>query len=368
MKEFKIGKTKIGAENPCFVVAEIGINYDGKYEQALQLIDVAAETGCNAVKFQLFRAGRMYPQNAGKYKIASGEKRDILEIIRDSELPFAWLPKLRKYSHAKGLEFFSSVCDEVSADMLEKFGTDAYKITSSESSHIPLIRHVAKKNKPVIISFGMAKLKEIAEAVEAIENEGNNKIVIMHCVAVYPAPLKVLNLRTINMFKQCFPRAIVGFSDHSRDPAMGPKAAVALGAKVVEKHITLDRRMPGPDHSFALNPRELKSMVKAIRDTENKLRAGKGGDIKINSIVLGKTERNIKQENYYRSFLYRTIFAIRGIRKGEKFTSRNIAVLRPGKNRSGLEPKYYDLLMKGYRAVQDIPSNKSITWDDILTK
>lgn len=364
--KFKIGKTKIGGESPCFIVAEIGINYDGDFNQALKLIDVAAEAGCNAVKFQLFRAKRMYTEKAGKYQIATGEKKDIIQIIKESELPHNWIPKLKKYANRKKLEFFSSVCDEISVNVLEKYKVDAFKLTSYAITYIPLLRHVARKKKPIIFSSGIAKLSEVAEAIELFEAENNSQIALMHCIGKYPAPLNSLNLNVLKTFQLAFPDIVVGYSDHSSDPVKAPRAAVALGARIIEKHITLDRNLPGPDHSFAVNPKELSLMVKAIRETEKQVKSKK--KIKLDKKMLGTSKRETYPvEKYVRNFAYRSIFAIKDIKKGEKFSRRNVAVLRPGEKEKGLKPKYFELLIKGFRATNKISRGRCVQWKDILT-
>jgi len=188
-----------------------------------------------------------------------GEKKDIIKIIKDSELPTDWIPKLRDYANAKNVEFFSTVCDEASGDILENYNADAYKFASYAITHIPLLRHIAKKKRPIIISCGGAKLQEVAEAIEIFEQCGNNEIVLMHCIGQYPAPLDGLNLNVIKMLQLAFPDIVIGYSDHSSEPKDAPIAAVALGAKVIEKHITLDRNLPGQfdisrhfSHTFSL--------------------------------------------------------------------------------------------------------------------
>jgi sialic acid synthase SpsE len=366
-KEFKIGKTKVGGDNPCFIVAEIGINFDGKYDQALALIDAAGQAGCNAVKFQLFKAARMYPQGAGKYKTASGKVKNIINIVKDGELPYRWVPKLRNYTKQKGLEFFSSVCDEISADVLEKYQGDAFKITSYEITHLPLIRHVAKKKKPVIFSSGGATLTEVSEAMNVFREENNDQIVLLHCVSRYPAPLDNLNLNIIKTLQTIFPKAIIGYSDHSSDPVAAPRAAVALGAKVIEKHITLDRKLPGPDHFFAVEPEELALMVKTIRRTEKEVKQGK--KIEFDPVLSGKAEKKIYGgERRVRNFAYSCIFAKKKINRGEKFTKNNLIILRPGEKTRGLKPKYYELLINRYRAARAIPKYKSVSWNDVSRK
>lgn len=363
-KEITIGKTRVGGDNPVFIIAEIGINFDGKFNQALALIDSAVDAGCNAVKFQLFTAERMYTKKAGTYKTASGKRKDIIQIVKEGELPTSWIPKLKRYANSRGVEFFSTVCDEVGADILAKYNADAYKFASYEITHLPLFSHVAKKQKPIIFSSGGATLKEVAEAIETIKKEGNKNILLNHCIGQYPAPLENLNLNVIKTFQLAFPDVVIGYSDHSSDPVMGPRTAVALGAKAIEKHITLDRNLPGPDHSFAVNPKELARMVRAIREAEKKIKTSK--KIPIDQKLLGTSERKTYEgEAYVRSFAYRSLFTKKPIKKGEKFTKKNIAVLRPGKNKQGIEPAYFPILL-GKRAAHAIPAYAAITWNHIL--
>ena len=356
--EFKIGKTNVGGENPVFIVAEIGINFDGSYEKALKLIDVATKAGCNAVKFQMFKAATMYLEGTGEDKSGDGRKKDIYKIVEDSELPEEWIPKLKRYANKKGLEFFLTTCDEKDTDVLEKYKVPAYKIASYEITHIPLLRHTAKKKKPIIFSSGDATLLEISEALEVFKQENNHHIVLNHCIGNYPAPLESLNLNVIKMFNLAFPNIVIGYSDHSVDPVIAPKAAVALGAKVIEKHITLNKNSPGPDHIFALEPKELSLMVKTIRDTEKRIK--KGEVIKIDKKVLGTSEKKVysKKEQMTRDFGFRTIFARKNIKKGEIFTRHNLIVLRPGNEKRGLHPRYFEVILKGYRATKNIKANQ----------
>lgn len=366
--EFKIGKTKVGGNNPCFIVAEIGINFDGQYEKALKLIDVAAGAKCNAVKFQLFQADKMYIKSTGEDKSADGRKKNIYEIVKNSELPHEWIPKLKKYANGKGLEFFSTVCEVENVDILDAYHMPAFKIASYEITHIPLLRYVAKKKKPIIFSSGDATLLEISEALEVFKEENNHNIVLNHCIGNYPAPLENLNLNVIQTFKLAFPNLVIGYSDHSIGPITAPKAAVALGAKMIEKHITLNKHSPGPDHIFALNSKELSLMVKTIRDTEAKM--NRGDTIKIDKKVLGTSEKKAysKKEQMTRDFGFRCIFARKNIKKGQVFTKENLIVLRPGNEKRGLHPRYYELLLGGYRASSGIKADKSLTWDDVLLK
>lgn len=373
MTVFKIGKQRVGGNYPCFIIAEIGINYNGNKETSLKMIDVAADAGCNAVKFQIFRLETMYAKNAGRLITADGKKVVINKLIKDSQLPFDWLKDLKDYSLNRRMEFFASVCDELSADALETVDPSAYKIPSYEITHIPLIKHVAKKGKPVIFSIGGAQIDEVAEAVKTITETGNKQLVIMHCVAHYGTPLNTLNLNVIKTLKLQFPEAVIGYSDHSSDPVIAPVAAVALGAKVLEKHITLDRKAEGPDHSFALEPHELKKMVDAIRQAEKLM--SKGRKVEINSAVLGSSKIETSPiEEYIRKFAFRMIYVTSPIKKGKPITRSNTALLRSGENfkklpENGIPPRYYDFLLQRNRKIcvnNNLTIGQAISWEDIL--
>lgn len=366
-REFRIGHTWVGGGSDCFVTAEIGINHDNNFDRAVKLIEVAAKAGCNAVKFQMFRAERMYVEGAGKFKTPDGKLKDIGEIIKSSELAEEWLPKLKRCAKGLGMEMYSSVCDEQSGDVLEKYHMPAYKFASYELTHWPLFAHVAKKGKPVVLSTACAKLQEVAEAVDWLRGEGLDEVIVMHCMGKYPVDLAEVNLAVIETLKLAFPQVVVGYSDHSVHPTKAPVAAVALGAKMVEKHITLDKKLAGPDHVFALEPNGLRQMVRAIRECEKKIKQGKRP--RVSRQLLGYSQRKTYElEKYIREFTYRGVFATCEIKRGEKLTKKNIAVLRPGKKKKGLEPKYYWLLTKGYKAVRDISAASGVTWKDVLTK
>ncbi len=362
--EFKIGKTKIGGNNPVFIVAEIGINHDGNFDQAIKLIDSAKLAKCSAVKFQLFTAETMYAGHAGKLKTPSGESFDIRTVINKDKLPPEWIPKLKRYANKNGLEFFSTVCSEEDVDAINKFHPDAYKIASYEITHLPLFHYVAKQKKTVIFSTACSTLQEVADAVDVFKAEKNKNVALMHCVGKYGASLKDLNLNVIKTLKLAFPNHVIGYSDHSSEPEDGPVAAVTLGAKIIEKHITLDRNLPGPDHSFALNPKELKQMVTAIRNTEKLMKANR--KVKINPVVFGNSERKTYPvEEYVREFAYRSIFTTKPVKKGEKLTRNNIRVLRPGINKRGLDPKFYDLVLN-HKTNKALKEAESIKWQDLL--
>lgn len=342
-----VGPARVGDGHPCLVIAEAGSNHDGSLEQAHRLIDVAADAGADAVKFQVFRADRLYPRGAGVSEYLQLE-RPIYDVIASLELPYAWLPELAAHCVERGLLFLASAFDEESVDAVEPH-VPAFKVASYELTEIPLLRHVAGKGKPVILSTGTADLVEVARSVEAFRATGNDELVLLQCTAAYPAPVDSLNLRAIPALKEAF-GVPTGLSDHSRDPIVAPVAAVALGANVIEKHYTLGNDLPGPDHRFAVEPHELAALVRAVRDAEAALGSG------------GKTVHPVEQE--LRGFARRSIFAVRDIRAGELFTSENVAILRNGSLEPGLEPlRIGDVLARP--AGRDIPAETGIREADV---
>lgn len=358
--EFSIGNRKIGGDNPCFIIAEIGINHNGIFENAIKMIDAAKEAGCDAVKFQVFKAEKMYSKKAGNIKFNS-LVYPIYERVKSFELPPEWIPKLRGYCYRKEIIFFSSVCDEKSADLIDKY-VGCFKLTSYSINHFTLQTHVAKKGKPVIFSTGGAELREVKEALENMKKD-NNKLAVLQCTIKYPCPLKDANLNVIRLFNKIFPGCVIGYSDHTAHPTKAPVAAVALGAKIIEKHITLDKKMKGPDHSFALEPMELKRMVVAIRETERKMKNKE--KISIDKKLLGyKNKETTKCERYLREFAYSKIFAVKNIKKGEMFTENNAAVLRKSNFKGGLDPKHYEKII-GRKARTDIISGIPLTKDKV---
>jgi len=344
----RIGNRRVGDGEPCLVIAEAGSNHNGLRQQAARLVDVAASAGADALKFQVFRADRLYPKRAGASDYL-GEPRSIHEIIAELEMPYDWVSELAAHCRARGALFLASVFDEESADRLEPF-VDAFKIASYELTHLPLIRHVARTAKPVIISTGAATLEEVAETVDAFRATGNDGLVLMQCTAAYPAPLESLNVRAIPTMKSAFD-VPVGLSDHSRDPLVGPLAAVAVGANLIEKHFTLSNELPGVDHRFAVEPPELRLMIQRIREAERALGSGR------------KDVHPVEAE--LRAFARRSVFAVRAITRGETLTRENIAVLRCGKLPAGVPPARFDDLL-GRRARRDIPAEQAITPDDYV--
>jgi N-acetylneuraminate synthase len=364
------GIKKIGPGQPVFIIAEAGSNHDGKLEQAKELIDAAAQAGVDAVKFQLFRAAKIYPPNAGKIPTAQG-KLDLYKFFEQVELPFKWLPILKKYAESKGLVFIVSPFDEKAVDELAKVNLEAYKIASPELNHLPLLKYIAKKKKPMIMSTGLSKMGDVEEAVETVKNAGNEKILLLHCVTGYPALPEEYNLKVMETMQKVF-GVPVGLSDHSLDPVWLPKIAVALGASSVEKHFTINKKLPGADHSFAIEPDELKRMVQGIRQVEKWSQAKREKFLlsdPMHKNILGSGQKLIspsEQELYPGD--KRNIFIIKDIKRGEKLNKNNTAILRAERYlKPGIHPHYYDLVL-GKKVNKPIKKNTGLQWNFLLNK
>jgi N,N'-diacetyllegionaminate synthase len=347
MPAVRIGERWVGDGHPVYVVAEAGSNHNGSYEQALRLVDVAVEAGADAVKFQNFKAARLYTRTAGESDYLQ-VRRSIYDIIEEMEMPEAWVPRLAAYCGERGIEFLSSPFDEASADLLAPH-VNAFKVASYEMTHAPLLRHLARYGKPMIVSTGTADLDEVLRALDVIVGAGNEQIVLLQCTASYPTPLDAVNARAITTLREATGRP-VGLSDHSRDPVVAPTVATALGACLIEKHFTLSNRLPGPDHQFAVEPQELALLVRSVRDAEQALGSG------------GKAVLPVEQE--LRAFARRSIFATRAIAPGETLDAAAIAVLRCGKQGHGLDPDQYDGLL-GRVAARAIAADSLVRLEDL---
>jgi N,N'-diacetyllegionaminate synthase len=347
MADFHIGDRAIGPDEPTFVIAEAGSNHNGNLETAKELIDVAADAGVDAVKFQTFRAEDLYVEESGEVEYLEDD-RTIYEIIESMEMPYEWIPELHDYCHEQGVQFMSTPFDERSAEELAEY-VPAWKIASYTGSHILFLKYLAETDKPIIMSTGAHELSEIAESIETLRENGVSDLVLLQCVAAYPTPLSEINVRVVKTLEEEF-SVLTGLSDHTLDPVTAPSAAVALGASVVEKHFTLDKSMEGPDHEFALEPDELDRMVSAVRDTEK---------------ALGTSEKqvlDIEQELYEKG--RRAVHATDKIVEGEKLTEENIQVLRPGEREPGLDPKFYEEVLEK-TANGNIQKGSGIQWSDI---
>jgi N-acetylneuraminate synthase len=328
MRSLTVGKATIGGGAPCFIIAEAGSNHDGRLEQAKRLIDVAVRAGADAVKFQTFRAERMYTRRAGRSDYLKVAK-SIFDIIKDMEMPFEWIPQLAAYCRRSRILFISTPFDEDAADRLAPH-VDVFKIASYELTHSPLLRHVAAKGKPMLLSTGAATIDEVAAAVDVLRRSKARGFALMQCTAAYPAPPEALNVAALVGFRKRF-GCPAGLSDHSRDPLTGPMTAAALGADLLEKHFTLSNELPGPDHRFAVTPDELCELVRRVRDVET---------------VRGNGLKRVEPaEAELRAFARRSLFATRAIPRGERFTRDCVAALRNGKAPAGLPPDRLEAIL-----------------------
>lgn len=268
----KIDGRFVGEGEETFIIAEAGSNHNQDFDMAIELIDVAAEAKADAVKFQIYRADTLYPKRALKFPSLKGE--NVYDLLKSTEFPREWLPKLSEYAAKKGIIFLSTPFDHDAVDELDCIGVPAFKIASFEITDLDLLKYTASKQKPMIVSTGVADLGEIEDAISAMRSVGNDDIILLHCNSLYPTPPEAVNLRAIATIREAF-KLPVGFSDHTLGIHISI-AATAMGACVIEKHFTLDRSLPGPDHSFAIEPDELKEMVRHVREIDR----AKGNGIK----------------------------------------------------------------------------------------
>lgn len=344
MKTISIGDKVIGQSHSCFIIAEIGMNHNGDLDLAKKHILKAKEIGCDAVKFQMFTAEKLVTKNAKTYGNEDGHLPEYQqEMYKKYELSKENYLEIKKYCDDLGIIFFSSIWDEENADLLDEVGGSCFKVGSADITHLPLLRHIANKNKPIILSVGMATLEEIREAIDTILSEGNGRIVLLHCISGYPTKIEESNLRFIETLRKEFPFT-VGFSDHTPGP-FSSVAAVALGAKVIEKHFTIDKKLPGVDHHLSMDVPEMKDMIEQIRLLEKALGSGK--------FHLTDAEKETRQ------MARRSIITSRFIPKETIITADMLTIKRPG---MGLEPKQIDYII-GRVALADIEEDTILEED-----
>jgi N-acetylneuraminate synthase/N,N'-diacetyllegionaminate synthase len=344
-RAFAVGTRVIGAGAPVFFVAEAGVNHNGDLGLALKLVDVAADAGADAVKFQTFRTDALVTRQAPKaeyQRAATGDADSQHAMLSRLELDRAAHEALRAHSARRGIVFFSTPFDEASADDLEALGVPLFKVPSGEITNVPLLRHLAAKHRPIIVSTGMSTLDEVALAVDVLCAAGDPPVALLHCLSAYPAPAAEMNLRAMETLRSRF-GVPVGLSDHTAGLAVSV-AAVARGAAVIEKHFTLDKTLPGPDHRASLDPVELGSLVQSIRDVEAALGDG--------------DKRPMPCELDTRRVARRSIVAARPIRAGERLTREGICIKRPG---TGISPADLDRAL-GRRLRRDVAADEVIDW------
>lgn len=345
----KICDRKVGPGQPCFVIAEAGVNHNGDVKLAMELIDIAVKAGADAVKFQTFKAEKVVSLSSPKadYQL---QTTDVAEsqyaMLKRLELTSQMHRDLFVYCEDREIIFLSTPFDEESADFLESLGVLAFKVSSGEITNLPLLDHIAAKKKPMILSTGMSSLLDVAQAVKVIQEAGNQELVLLHCVSNYPAEPKDVNLRAMETMATAF-QLPVGYSDHTPGIEVA-LAAVARGACVVEKHFTLNRDMPGPDHKASIEPEELNALIKGIRIVASAL-----GD--------GRKEPALSESNTA-SVARRSIVAVRNLKAGKKLAIEDIAIRRPG---TGLPPAMVSFVV-GLTIKMDVPAGAVLTKEVFL--
>jgi N-acetylneuraminate synthase/N,N'-diacetyllegionaminate synthase len=345
---FRIGAREIGGGAPCFVIAEAGVNHNGDMALALRLIDAAAETGADAVKFQTFRAERLASPTAAKadYQTRTTDAAESqLAMLHRLELAPADYGVLKARCEERGLIFLSTPFEEESADLLERLGVVAFKLPSGEVTNLPFLRHVARKGRPIIMSTGMSEMAEVTAAVDAIATAGPAPLALLHCTSAYPADPAESNLRAMATLSAAF-KVPVGFSDHTPGSAIAI-AATALGAAIIEKHFTLDRTLPGPDHKASLQPSELAAMIAGIRSAE--LALGDG----VKRLQPGETDTA--------RVARKSVVALRDLAAGSIIENDMVGILRPG---NGIPPAELDAVW-GRRLARAVAAGTPLTWSDL---
>lgn len=345
MAKMRIGNRWVGEEEPCYVIAEAGANHNRDLDMARELIDVAAEAGADAVKFQTYSAEGLYSRKTPNFTyLKSLTSKSTWELIKEIELPREWQGELADYARRRGIHFLSTPFDRQAVDELAAVGVPAYKIASFELVDLGLIQYAAATGKPLILSTGMADYGDIEDALAASHSAGNRQVILLQCVSLYPAPAHLTNLRAIATMRRAF-GVPAGLSDHTPGIHI-PVSSVAAGAQVVEKHFTLNRNLPGPDHPFALEPDELKEMVRQIREVE----AAMGSGIKAGP---APEEREMYEKGR------RSLVAVTEIPQGTLITLEMLTTKRPG---HGIPPKFAHQLV-GRPAKVHIDADDVLTWE-----
>ena len=349
IKQITIADKIIGLEYPCFIVAEIGVNHNRDLSLAKKLIKEAAKCGVNAIKFQTWNTNNIAVE---RVSMASYQRENIghdisqYDMLKELELPYEWHNELKKLAEQEGLVFFSTMEDRESVDFLLKdIKIPLIKVGSGDLTNFPLLKYTAKFGIPIILSTGMASLSDIDKAIRIVHDAGNDQIILLQCTTQYPAPYDSINLNAILTLKNAF-NTLVGLSDHSEGVECSI-AAIALGAKYIEKHFTLDKKMPGPDHRASLEPKEFKQLVRSIRIVESAMGDG--------------CKRQTSSEKECQKIVYRRIVAAKDIKPGEIFNEQNVTFKRSD---TGLYASYFDLIT-GLKSKHSVPCNNPINFCDV---
>ena len=342
----RIGQHQIGPGNPTYIIAELSANHNQRFDHAVKIIQAAKAAGADAVKLQTYTPDTITMRcDRREFRIDGGtlwDGRNLYELYGEAYTPWDWQPKLKQVVNSLGMDCFSSPFDAGAVDFLEKMDVPAYKVASFELVDIPLIQKMASTRKPLIMSTGMAEIEEIDEAIQAARDAGATQIALLKCTSAYPALPDAMNLRTIPELARKY-NVPVGLSDHTIGIA-APVAAVALGACIIEKHLTISRSDPGPDSAFSLDPDEFKAMVDAVRIAERAL-----GEIKFGP---GTHELNSR-------IFRRSLFVVQNLKRGQCFDENNVRSIRPA---HGLHTRHLREVV-GKRAAHDIERGTPLSWD-----
>jgi len=348
MNRIELDGRTVGEGKSCFIIAEAGVNHNGNIDCAKKLIDTAKWAGADAVKFQIFKAEDIViplAEKAEYQKNTTGQDESQFDMIKKLELREDEFRHLASYAKRKDILFLSTPFSFKSVNQLEEIGISAYKIASGEITNIPLLEHIARNGKPIILSTGMSTLEEIGEALKAINDTGEKRVVLLHCVTSYPARIEEINLRAIETLREAF-KLPVGLSDHTLG-ITSSIAAVVMGACMIEKHFTLCRTLPGPDHKASLEPAELKELAEAVRDVEKAMGSG--------------IKQPTLEEEKIKLIARKSIVAATEIPIGSTITRDMLDIKRPG---TGIAPKNL-MAIVGKKAKHGILKDSLITWDVI---
>ena len=345
----RIATREVGLGGPAYIVAELSANHNQDYEQAVRIIHAAKQSGADAVKLQTYTADTItVASTREEFRIGGGtlwDGRNLHDLYSEACTPWEWQPRLKKVAENLGMDLFSSAFDSTAVDFLEEMGVPAHKVASFELVDLPLIQRMARTGKPLIMSTGMASVEEIEEALQSARDAGATQIALLKCTSAYPAPADEMNLRTIPEMARRF-GVPVGLSDHTMGIA-APVAAVALGACIIEKHLTLSRATPGPDSAFSLEPHEFKAMVEAVRTAEK---------------ALGEAHFGVSAKEEASRVFRRSLFVVEDVKRGEMFTEANVRSIRPG---HGLHTRHLAEVL-GKRAMRDIERGTPLSWDLVV--
>lgn len=364
--EIKIANKSIGKGQPCFVIAEAGVNHNGDFEMAKKLVNAAKEAGVDAVKFQTFKAENIVTPQAEQAKYQKeniGKEESQYQMLKRLELSYEDFRKLKDYCDQKGIVFLSTPhSSKEDVDFVAEI-CPAIKIGSGDLTNLPVLEYAAKKHLPIILPTGMANLEEVREAVETII-PFNKELVLLHCTTNYPTKLNEVNLLAMKTMEKEF-NLPVGYSDHTEGIKVS-LAAVALGACVIEKHFTLDRSLPGPDHKASLEPNELKDMIDGIRNIEKRLAGRENPQIILNELNINEAmgdgvKRPNPSEIEVAKVARKSVVAGRDIKKGEKIAEEMLVIKRPG---TGILPKHLKEVV-GKTVKEDIKKDELISWEKL---